>query len=200
MATVKKVKKAQKGIRATADSSAYYKNLASRYMEEAARSMGDHVNEKTKAAFKKSSEATSNEMRQKRKGMPGYDANGFPIKKNKTGGKVRKAQDGFFSKLNKKPAPSSKVMTQDEVKKRTVPNKPKPFDLVGSIKKTLSVKKERSGGKVTKAKAGKQMLKRADGSYSQRGLWDNIRAAKGSGKKPTKAMLKQEKKIKAKTK
>jgi hypothetical protein len=46
----------------------------------------------------------------------------------------------------------------------------------------------------------KQMLKRKDGSYSQRGLWDNIRAAKGSGKKPTAAMLKQEKKIKASTK
>lgn len=46
----------------------------------------------------------------------------------------------------------------------------------------------------------KQMLKRKDGSVSQRGLWDNIRAAKGSGKKPTAAMLKQEKKIKAKAK
>ena len=43
---------------------------------------------------------------------------------------------------------------------------------------------------------GKQMLKRKDCSYSQRGLWDNIRDAKGSGKKPTKEMLKQEKKIK----
>lgn len=49
------------------------------------------------------------------------------------------------------------------------------------------------------AKGGK-MIKRADGSYSQRGLWDNIRANKGSGKKPTKQMLQQEKKIKAKTK
>jgi hypothetical protein len=44
------------------------------------------------------------------------------------------------------------------------------------------------------------MLKRADGSYSKRGLWDNIRANKGSGKKPTAQMLKQEKKIKAKSK
>jgi hypothetical protein len=42
------------------------------------------------------------------------------------------------------------------------------------------------------------MIKRADGSYSKRGLWDNIRANKGSGKKPTAAMLKQERKIKAK--
>ena len=42
------------------------------------------------------------------------------------------------------------------------------------------------------------MIKRKDGSYSQRGLWDNIRANKGSGKKPTKQMLEQENKIKNK--
>lgn len=46
----------------------------------------------------------------------------------------------------------------------------------------------------------KQMIKRKDGSVSQRGLWDNIRANKGSGKKPTAQMLKQEKKIKSKKK
>jgi hypothetical protein len=46
----------------------------------------------------------------------------------------------------------------------------------------------------------KQMIKRKDGSMSPRGLWDNIRANKGSGKAPTKEMLKQEKKIKSKTK
>lgn len=44
------------------------------------------------------------------------------------------------------------------------------------------------------------MIKRKDGSYSKRGLWDNIRANKGSGKKPTKEMLKQEKKINNKNK
>jgi len=44
----------------------------------------------------------------------------------------------------------------------------------------------------------KKLIKRADGSYSQRGLWDNIRANKGSGKEPTKEMLAQEKKIKKK--
>jgi hypothetical protein len=46
----------------------------------------------------------------------------------------------------------------------------------------------------------KEMIKRKDGSVSQRGLWDNIRANVGSKKKPTAAMLKQEKKIKGKTK
>lgn len=39
----------------------------------------------------------------------------------------------------------------------------------------------------------KEMIKRKDGSVSQRGLYDNIRAAKGSGKKPTPQMLKQDK-------
>jgi hypothetical protein len=46
----------------------------------------------------------------------------------------------------------------------------------------------------------KQMIKRKDGSVSQHGLWDSIRENKGSGKKPTAQMLKQEKKIKAKKK
>jgi hypothetical protein len=45
-----------------------------------------------------------------------------------------------------------------------------------------------------------ELLKRKDGSISKRGLWDNIRENKGSGKKPTKAMLEQEKKIKSKKK
>ena len=44
-------------------------------------------------------------------------------------------------------------------------------------------------------KQGGEMIRRADGSYSQRGLWDNIRANKGSGKKPTKEMLEQERRI-----
>lgn len=44
------------------------------------------------------------------------------------------------------------------------------------------------------------MLKRKDGSYSQRGMWDNIRDAKGSRRKPTKEMLRQERKIRLKEK
>ena len=43
-----------------------------------------------------------------------------------------------------------------------------------------------------------KLIKRKDGSYSPRGLWDNIRANIGSGKEPTKEMLAQEKKIKRK--
>ena len=44
-------------------------------------------------------------------------------------------------------------------------------------------------------KEGGEMIRRADGSYSPRGLWDNIRDNAGSGKKPTKQMLEQERKI-----
>jgi hypothetical protein len=58
--------------------------------------------------------------------------------------------------------------------------------------------KKDASGRINLKKGG--MIKRADGSYSKRGLWDNIRANKGSGKKPTAQMLKQEKKIKAQTK
>ena len=53
------------------------------------------------------------------------------------------------------------------------------------------------GGYTTGIFAGGGMIRRADGSYSKRGLWDNIRANKGSGKKPTKEMLEQESKIRA---
>ncbi len=47
-------------------------------------------------------------------------------------------------------------------------------------------------GKAARArKKNGGMIKRADGSFSKPGLWDNIRKNKGSGKKPTKQSLKQ---------
>ena len=52
-----------------------------------------------------------------------------------------------------------------------------------------------------------KMMKRADGSYSPRGLWDNLRKKAAENKKtgatpkkPTKEMLSQERKIKAQEK
>lgn len=69
----------------------------------------------------------------------------------------------------------------------------------------LANKEKYSPGMVKKANFARNfakeeggMIKRADGSYSQRGLWDNIRANRGSGKEPTKEMLEQERKIKRK--
>jgi len=98
------------------------------------------------------------------------------------------------------------------------PTRPSGPKLISSSEKPISNKKDSFVSKVvskakesenkkstTKFKDGtksikfkkKEMIKRADGSVSQKGLWDNIRANKGSGKKPTPEMLKQEKKIKA---
>ena len=67
----------------------------------------------------------------------------------------------------------------------------------------LSNREEYSTGMVKKAnfarnfakEEGGEMIKRADGSYSQRGLWDNIRANTGLGNEPTAAMLEQERNI-----
>lgn len=84
--------------------------------------------------------------------------------------------------------------TAQKVKRADVPK------VISNLKKGATQKMDfRTSNQRNKAKmkAG-GMIKRADGSMSKSGLWDNIRKNKGSGKKPTAAMLKQEKKIKAK--
>jgi hypothetical protein len=114
------------------DSTGYYQNKLAEYRLRASYTGRRGLSELRDRNIQLAEQAKKDIERQGKKGKPGYDKMGNPIKKQKTGGKT--------------------------------------------------------------------MLKRADGSYSQRGLWDNIRAAKGSGKKPTAAMLKQEKKIKAQSK
>lgn len=123
------------------------------------------------------------------------------VKKYQTGGPASKKVD--TSKVIKKVAPKvkraidlsapSKGMIKELEKKGSMP----------ASKKNVGKK----GIKISKAKGGKELIKRADGSYSQRGLWDNLRskAAKNKAtgakpKAPTKAMLTQERKIKAKGK
>ena len=83
-------------------------------------------------------------------------------------------------------------------KKKVTAKKNNPFKEMISNFSDAEIKKAKAASK-KKMKSG-GMLKRADGSYSKRGLWDNIRANKGSGKKPTAEMLKQEKKIKSEEK
>ena len=62
-----------------------------------------------------------------------------------------------------------------------------------AVRAAAKMKDFRKGGKI-------QLIKRKDGSSSPRGLWDNIRAKKGSGKKPTKEILKAAKKIRNESK
>ena len=135
--------------------------------------------------------------------------------------KILKAQGGYKSRtVERNPEGTYKMITKSKTTARGESNSMKekrtlkgvmkgaprksspalnnPFDL--EVEKAMSQER-------FKARGGKQMMKRADGSTSQRGLWDNIRAAAKRnkaagrpGKKPTAAMLKQERKIKAKGK
>jgi hypothetical protein len=123
----------------------------------------------------------------------------------KAGGKIiKKAQAGVTQEGNTYTS-TKKVNTGDgpryyqgksmdmstAMKMANFKSRANPSDSIPKINvptKTLESLNKKDGG----------MIKRADGSKSKRGLWDNIRANKGSGKKPTTAMLKQEKKIKAK--
>lgn len=129
--------------------------------------------------------------------------------------KISKAQAGKSLKPGQRLTESGRVVSGKEAKQVASLEKSMVNELTkrGPVwdttasKKAAPKKNMKTGGKTPKAKGGKQMLKRADGSYSQRGLWDNLRskAAKNKAtgakpKAPTKAMLTQEKKIKAKGK
>jgi hypothetical protein len=106
---------------------------------------------------------------------------------------------------------SAKGMTREQVQAQQVADKKKPNQPCGDLnisgankrgatKGSCSTGESNKGESLKDNKRNGGLIKRADGSMSKRGLWDNIRKNKGSGKKPTAAMLKQEKKIKAKTK
>lgn len=83
------IKKYQKGGQpATSDSTAYYKkqgNKAAVEMANATTASG------LRTASNKITAADKSVARQKLKGKPGYDANGFPLKKSKMGGSVKKS-------------------------------------------------------------------------------------------------------------
>lgn len=108
------------------------------------------------------------------------------------------------SKMTKRAGPIDPNGKWTKVQERTIGSMKKG----GSVKKGMHKMPDGSMMKNSMMKTGgKQMIKRADGSTSQRGLWDNLRskAAKNKAtgakpKAPTKSMLTQEKKIKSKGK
>jgi hypothetical protein len=224
MATVKKVvkkttKKAQYGTSTSMDSKGRYNVVTKSNTPEGPRYYQyAHPNESTATMFN-AARARANSA----DSIPAAKVNPIDIKKlanQKNGGKtvkkaVKKAQSGEYITKDSKGNYSRLNKYKTDAGDRYYRSTSKDLQLTGEMNNmsssrrsadsvrysTLSPREkkvmdeQRNGGK-TKAKAGKQMIKRADGSYSQRGLWDNIRAAKGSGKKPTAAMLKQERKIK----
>jgi hypothetical protein len=149
-------------------------------------------------------------------GMPGMK----PVVKN--GSKIKKAQQGIVTpnvraaamakrqeNIRKRDSildrnAAARGMTREQV--QSLQSKQKNMSdqgpSAGDNSSSSGAKSPCKGGFCTGLNKGKNgsMLKRADGSTSKRGLWDNIRKNKGSGKKPTKQMLVQEKKIKDKSK
>ena len=120
------------------------------------------------------------------------------LNKSKNGSMLKKAQNGTSQYSDPKPLFDKIKKSKDSLDNAMFKLEEKKFKsntnyLKGKLKNEQSIMNSK------KAKTG-AMIKRADGSFSKRGLWDNIRANKGSGKKPTKEMLVQEKKIKAKAK
>jgi hypothetical protein len=131
--------------------------------------------------------------------------NGGPVKKAQNDVKATKDSTAYFKneeKILRQLAKSEKgISNVSKFNKRWFENKAGEA-VTSQVRQSHKGQKgyDKNGYPVKKkAKAG-AMIKRADGSMSRRGLWDNIRANKGSGKKPTKQMLVQEKKIKAKSK
>ena len=169
---------------ATSDSTAYYGKQMEKFMKKRSSVSID----KAPPYDEKVNKAMSDMHRQTKKGKPGYDKNGHPIMmKMQNGSKNTKS----FPDLNK----DGEITRADILKGRGV---------IKNGSKSMKVDEKMCGSKGMKYAEGsksikfkKPMMKRADGSTSQRGLYDNIRANKGSGKKPTSEMLKQERKIKS---
>ena len=140
-------------------------------------------------------------------GLNSGSRNGSKIKKAKAGTRIKKAQNGeYVTQEGKNYIATKKVKTKNGPRYYQGISPNLPFSMEIASNKALNINDSipkvklspRALEMMNKKNGG--MLKRADGSYSKRGLWDNIRANKGSGKKPTKQMLVQEKKIKAKSK
>jgi hypothetical protein len=107
MATVKKYQNSGPSIKPTKDSTGYYKQKnieAVKEMSNATTAPG------AREASDKQIKAYKNLKRQSLKAKPGYDANGFPLKKGKMGTKVA-AKKGMHK------MPNGKMMSKMSKKK-----------------------------------------------------------------------------------
>jgi hypothetical protein len=96
-----RIKKAQKGIKASPDSTGYYDKLTKKYFDKAdsvrnapyggrpLKEQSKERSDKEKEYMSKAFKAQDSSLRQSRKNKAGYDKDGFPIKKQKNGGSTR---------------------------------------------------------------------------------------------------------------
>jgi hypothetical protein len=93
-----RIKKAQKGIKASPDSTGYYDKLTKKYFDKTdsvrnapyggrpLKEQSKERSDKEKEYMSKAFKAQDSSLRQSRKNKAGYDKDGFPIKKQKNGG------------------------------------------------------------------------------------------------------------------
>lgn len=83
---IKKLPKAQAGkiVKPTADSTAYYSNVATYLTDRGVKQSKIKDWDGMNRDFDSARKAIDSQLRQSKKGRPGYDKNGFPIKKTAT--------------------------------------------------------------------------------------------------------------------
>jgi len=79
---------------ATSDSTKYYTKENDFYWKQAQTDAKFGYRASAEANAEKARKLNKDILRQQFKGEPGYDKNGFPIKKNKVGGAIKKMQNG----------------------------------------------------------------------------------------------------------
>ena len=98
MATAKKpIKKAQTGAK-TKDSTNYFNKERDRYFRQASIDAEFGLRNAAEESMKKAAKASKDSFRQNFKGDPGFDKNGYPVKKKKakSGTTIAKAKDGMW--------------------------------------------------------------------------------------------------------
>lgn len=153
-----KVKKAQAGAKATADSTGYYsKKVLKAYGEK---------------DFSGAKKASDDVARQSKKGKPGYDANGFPVKKKmKSGGALKPVAPSKKKSLGQLPEAVRNQMGYQKDGGKVAEKKMQ----YGGKAASMVPKKAMSGMKM-KAKSGMHMM--PDGSMMKNSMMKSGGSAK----------------------
>ena len=138
------IKKAQGGVKATKDSTEYFRK---KYLDKVGDAIFTTRNDAKKAIDKNMEQSLKDMKRQKLKGKPGYDANGFPIKKKKmkNGGSLT-----GLNASNKRVGPVDPKGAFTKVQKKTL----------AGAKGKASLTKDKQLGATKMAKCGMKISKK----------------------------------------
>ena len=150
-----KIRKAQRGYttKPTADSTAYFKKMQDFHYKQAATNAKYGLRDAADEQMRSATQAVKDQFRQANKGKPGYDKDGFPIKKQKMGGKIKKAQAGLKAS-GKRVGPVDPNGAWTKVQEMNLPPRNVKTKVSLTEDKQLGATKMKKGGTV-KAKGGK---------------------------------------------